>query len=1357
MALRRILKTFVLSTLVVAGCDCDSISRLTIVDPEDGATLGVDADDTMSGFQYDVVVRVDVLDPGETLRVYTDASVLDTDPNAPTPYTVIVGEDKSATLRVTLTPGTNPLVACARDACGMRSPTVRVTVEAGECPNIAFTNPPVGTDPSIHLGPSDDQDGSACGAEFAAAIRVNADVPNGTTLNLLVNEVAAASADAAEGVVDFGNVVLGNRGDTPNSLTVQVADSSGCSAVIGKPVFVDCDGASCAITAPAPSSMFLNASNDADPGMAGLQLDVTVTSDEDTADETTRLIIDADDANALTTTAVASGTVATSNFNDVALSEGVHAVQAECEDVAGNITRSSVAMWTVDTVACAVALTSPTVGQDIGVNDDLDLGTAGIQINAVGTATGTDCTDVRAAPCTAIAGATFDTLTANAFSESVTLGSAPSQDVCAEVRDVAGNIASAQVQVDVSTDAPALTVLTPVANTAFNRLGNPVGSTTHVADLANGTPACDVAFTVDCEGVGEPVDIVRGASVLGTATCVANGTTAFGGLATFTSIALPTDATSFTVFAQQTVGGSTGVSSAISLTGDCSAPTLTISAPACGSVFDGSDDTNTGLAGFQVPVTVTSSDSTPMPVNLVVRSAVGMQLSDNITLSTPTGNDYVFSSVTFGFAALFDVVATTFDAFGNGAQSAACQMTANDLPTLAVSVPTSNFVVNAANAAASDCDVGTGGLQLQVTASTNATNGSDATIQIGTATAFVTTVMAGSISGCVDAPQGAVNVVVDVDDTTTGDGVSGTAQISVPIVVDTLTPTATFAPTVTILNHRIATVQLDFIAQDDGGIAFASYDLRCAGAAITTELAWSAATPVALGSPPPPPLDGGQAELFVLGEMANRIFRTGVRYHCVLRAADIGGNLTPIPASNTEIFPQFQQTLVDSGSAAGMQMGYAGARPLGDVNGDGRPDVLVTGRGAAFLYFGSASPAATDSPDVVFTGSATSFGVYATGIGRFDGDDIDDFAISAYSENSNRGAVFVFRGRTVWPTTFAIDGTGCDADLCLRGNAAEEYLGYELATVGDFDADGDDDLGIGRSGVNEFVILSGRSLASADNLTLTDNPDGFRIQGVPTNPGAVDFGWGGIGMGDIIGTPATDVVVLAVGADATSFMFSFNPKLYRVAGRARLVSGMTNITGGDIVEILTGTALPLGMGQFGDRTSLASVDFNGDGELDIAVREPATTARGVRVFYNDGTGGFASASSSEIVAATGAVGDFFGATSASAYHPRADTGDVDGDGFHDLLSAALEAGSSVQNSAGLVYGRTAPAPLIDWANSTNAAVLAPLPLPVAQALPIALRMVGYAGDIDSDGFGDVIVCDFRSDGASPNGRIFVLH
>lgn len=1362
MMLRRILATGWLCALVVTGCDCDSATRLVIADPVDGATLTVDVDPSTSGFQYDVVVRVGVLDVGETVRLYPDVTVLDDDPDAFTPFTAVVGSDGTVRIRTRLDIGENQIVACARDACTLRSATARVMVEGVACPDVSFTSPAPGTEDSIRLGPADDADGTPCGAEFATNVVANVDAPDGTDVSLLVNDVPAASAQVVSGAVDFGAVVLGNRGDDPNALAIAIDDGSDCMGMIGKPVFVDCDGASCAITAPATTTPFLNQSHDTSPD-PGLQLNVTVESDADTAGRTTRLILDDDEPGALSVTSMATGDTATAIFAGVDLAEGTHTAQAECEDPQGNVTRSTVATWNVDTVACDVAIAAPTAGQDIGLDDDLDAGATGIQIETNGTATGSDCTEVRAAPCSAISGEDFGTLTANAYTLPITLGSAPTQSICVEVRDAAGNVGDAQVDVDVDTDAPSLTIVTPVANARFNRLGGAAGMFTYVADVVPATPACDVAFAVDCEAVGEDVELVDGTDVLGTAACLADGTSAFGGRATFTSVALPTADTTFSVFARQTAAGSTGTSNPVALFGDCSAPTLTITSPMCGSVVSTADDTNPGLSGIQRSVTVASPNDPQIDVELTIISTT-MSLSYNATSTMPTGTDHVFPNATFAFAATFDVVGTGADPFGNAAQTPSCQVVVTSLPTLAFTAPAANTVINAANAAASDCS-GAAGLQVQVTATTNATNGSAATVQIGTGAAVATTVMGGTISACADAPQGVSNIEIEVVDVDTSDGVSGTATALRQITIDTLPPAGTFNPAVVILDHRVARVQLSFTALDDAGQPFSAYRFRCAGSAITTEPQWNAATEITV---PTAPLPAGMAEQFVFGSMAERIFRTGVRYQCAWRAADIGGNLTPLPAMSTVIHPQFEVTRVE-GVVANGQMGFNGTRVIGDVNDDGRPDVLATGLGSAYLWLSGAT-GATSAVSIAFTRGGTSrLGVYAAGLGDFDGDGIDDFAISDILEDGdNRGGVYVFRGRTDWSafgSSFSVTTTGCVADLCIRGSVASQFVGYDITGVGDFDGDSDHDLAIGIRGSNQILVLSGRSLAVPETITLASPlvpgtpglADGFLISGPA---GSTDFGWRMAALGDTNGDSRPDLAVMSVGWNGSAFALA--PAIHRVNGRTRGVAGLTAIPGTEVTTVVADRVLPATMGTFGLRSTLGAFDFDGDGDRDIAVREPQTGGRGVRIFFNDGAGGFTQATSVEVVATLSAANDFVGVGVGSSFHPTLDVGDIDGDGFEDMVAGAIEAGAASGVAAGaLAYGRTRPGTLpstIDWVESSQAAVINPLPLPSMVMTPsTAFRWIGYAGDVDGDGFEDITVADPSADGSMPTGRLFILH
>ena len=99
------------------------------------------------------------------------------------------------------------------------------------------------------------------------------------------------------------------------------------------------------------------------------------------------------------------------------------------------------------------------------------------------------------------------------------------------------------------------------------------------------------------------------------------------------------------------------------------------------------------------------------------------------------------------------------------------------------------------------------------------------------------------------------------------------------------------------------------------------------------------------------------------------------------------------------------------------------ARAAGDVNNDGFNDIIISlpiqfsSLGYAFVYYGGEAMDA--NPDVMiynteFPGTQTYFGQDCSGVGDFNGDSIDDFAISAIDYATpgfvNQGVVYIFSG-----------------------------------------------------------------------------------------------------------------------------------------------------------------------------------------------------------------------------------------------------------------------------------------------------------------------------------------------------------
>ena len=84
---------------------------------------------------------------------------------------------------------------------------------------------------------------------------------------------------------------------------------------------------------------------------------VTVQTETENAGQSTHLILNGNES-ALLSADVQNDGVAT--FSDVTLAEGPsRSVQAECRDASGNVTRSSIASWSVTLAECQVAFTLP--------------------------------------------------------------------------------------------------------------------------------------------------------------------------------------------------------------------------------------------------------------------------------------------------------------------------------------------------------------------------------------------------------------------------------------------------------------------------------------------------------------------------------------------------------------------------------------------------------------------------------------------------------------------------------------------------------------------------------------------------------------------------------------------------------------------------------------------------------------------------------------------------------------------------------------------------------------------------------------------------------------------------------------
>jgi hypothetical protein len=338
-----------------------------------------------------------------------------------------------------------------------------------------------------------------------------------------------------------------------------------------------------------------------------------------------------------------------------------------------------------------------------------------------------------------------------------------------------------------------------------------------------------------------------------------------------------------------------------------------------------------------------------------------------------------------------------------------------------------------------------------------------------------------------------------------------------------------------------------------------------------------------------------------------------------------------------------------------------------DLNGDGFDEIVYQGWGLVRIHYGG--PAGlSDLPDQEWFGSDQGeFGVAVRGVGDLDGDGFGDLAVGSPGAGLYDGRVDLHFGS---PT-----GVFETPDVTLRG-AAGEQLGTEI-TSGDLDGDRFQDLAVASR-----LAPSGRvSVYPGSALGLSAAPS-LRIDG------AVDSGFGtSLATGDVNGDGYDDVVVGAPESGVGRGHVYVH--LGTSAGLDPLATALTRSSGGVWTE--TGRVV-------------TTTDWNGDGYDEVLA-----TIFGEEILVWDGSAASVADPPRQLFAARGA-----GATSIAG------VGDVDGDGFEDLLSSPE---STYYATADLILG----GPL--------GVTVSPLPA-AADAL-----WTGGGGDLNGDGLDDLVFSD----------------
>ena len=434
--------------------------------------------------------------------------------------------------------------------------------------------------------------------------------------------------------------------------------------------------------------------------------------------------------------------------------------------------------------------------------------------------------------------------------------------------------------------------------------------------------------------------------------------------------------------------------------------------------------------------------------------------------------------------------------------------------------------------------------------------------------------------------------------------------------------------------------------------------------------------------------------------------------------------------------------VIHGGSSALGSSSYVGTGPpddpdqiplatAGDVNGDGYSDILrgqsaysngEAEEGRVELYYGKGDSLATNPSWNTVTSQAGAYTGYSVAsVGDINGDGYGDIAIgNPLFDNgeADEGRVAVYLGQA--------NGMSTTAAINVYSDQVGANLGISVSGAGDVNGDGYSDMIFGAPTYANGESGEGRAYLYYGAASLPIPPPWT----AEVNQVDAWFGFSVGSAGDVNGDGYADLLIGAPLYDGGQVD----------EGRAYLYYGSP---AGPGTKALWTAESNQADARFGWSVAGAG-DVNGDGLSDVVVGAPRYSKGQLQEgrlfsYYGAGAG---LAPSPAWTAELNQVGAYLGYSVASA-------GDVNGDGYGDVIAGAPYA-FTVQTGEGKA--------ILYHGSSTGLQTTASWTKELDQDNAHFGWSVSSAGDVDNDGYSDVIVgAEAYDDGQADEGAAFLFH